>query len=194
MKNWQAIKLGDVCSFNKGASVPRDRTNIFLDIPYLHYGDVYKLYSISLDIDEVFDSIIKISTNEKIRSEQQLQNYDIVYNLTSETIDDLGKSIIIRNKYNRPLVAGMETTIMRVERLDLVYPPYLNYVLQTRQFYSLLQQYVTGMKVFRVHPRDISRISLDVPPVHMQKLIAKLGDCITGKIELNKKINHHLAA
>jgi len=194
MNNWQTVKLGDACSFHKGVSVPRDRTSVSLDVPYLHYGDVYKIYSISVDIDEVFDSIIKISAHEIIRTEQQLQNHDIIYNLTSETIDDLGKSVIICNEMNRPFVAGMETTIMRVERLDLIYPPYLNYVLQTSQFYSLLQQYVTGMKVFRVHPRDISRIALDVPPVCEQKLIAKLGDCITGKIAENRKINRHLVA
>jgi type I restriction enzyme S subunit len=188
----QTIFLGDVCSFQKGASVPRDKTGVGLDIPYLHYGDIYKHYSISVDVDEVFESIIKISANEKVKDEQQLNDQDIVYNLTSETIDDLGKSVIIRNKDNRPFVAGMETTIMRVDRTDLVYPPYLNYVLQTKQFYRLLQQYVTGMKVFRVHPRDISRISWDFPSLQVQKWIANLADSITERISKNTKINHHL--
>ena len=189
----RSITLGDICSFQKGASIPRDNTGILLDIPYLHYGDIYKKYSVSVDIDDVFDSIIKISSDEKTKPEQQLNNQDIVYNLTSETIDDLGKSVIIRNKTNKPFVAGMETTVMRVERRDLVYPPYLNYVLQTKGFYSLLQQYVTGMKVFRVHPRDISRISLDFPPLEEQKWISKLGDNLTDRIDANKAVNHRLA-
>ena len=193
MRNQKAFFLGDVCSFQKGASVPRDKTSVDLDIPYLHYGDIYKHYSISVDVDDVFDSIIKISADEKIKDEQQLHDQDIVYNLTSETINDLGKSVIIRNRENKPFIAGMETTIMRVDKQDLVYPPYLNYALQTPKFYRLLQQYVTGMKVFRVHPRDISRISWNFPLLHEQKWIASIGDNITEKIEKNKKINHHLA-
>ena len=81
---------------------------------------------------------------------------------------------------------------MRVKNRDLVYPPYLNFILQTKRFYSLLQQYVTGMKVFRVHPRDISRISLSFPSIEEQVWIAQIGNCLTDKIASNKKINHHL--
>jgi type I restriction enzyme S subunit len=186
------ILLGDVCSFQKGASIPRGRTGVGLDVPYLHYGDIYKKYSVAVDVEDAFDSIIKISADEKVKPEQRLRDQDIVYNLTSETIDDLGKSVVIRNRNDIPFVAGMETTVMRVEKPELVYPPYLNYVLQTRQFYRILQQYVTGMKVFRVHPRDIARIELSVPPIDVQRRIADLGDSITRRIVNNTKINHHL--
>ena len=194
MTSNRVVTLGEVCTFHKGASIPRDRTSTSMEIPYLHYGDIYKKYTLKTDIDEEFNDIIKISSSEKTRVEQQLHDQDIVYNLTSETIEDLGKSVIIRNKNEVLFVAGMETTILRVERRDLVYPPYLNYVLQTQTFYKLLQQYVTGMKVFRVHPRDISLISLAFPSLDEQKWIASIGDTLTNRVEINKKINHHLGA
>ena len=186
------IKLGDVCSFYKGVSIPRDRASKYFDIPYLHYGDIYKKYDLVVDLHKEYKEILKASASERVRPEQYLRNNDIVYNLTSETIDDLGKSVIVKNETNEQFIAGMETTIMRVVNTEAVYPPYLNYVLQTRHFYNILQQYVTGMKVFRVHPRDISRLNLLFPSMEIQMFIAAIGDAITERIELIKRINQNL--
>ena len=188
------IKLGDVCTFAKGLSIPRDRTSTKLEIPYLHYGDIYKKYSFRVDLATEYDSILKISSNEPYKEEQLLKDGDIVYALTSESIADLGKSAVIINKNDKLFISGMETTIMRVNRRDLLNPAYLNYLIQSKTFYKILQQYVTGMKVYRVHPRDISRITIQVPPLAVQSHMVELLDSLTIKVETNTKINHHLVA
>mgnify|MGYP001590100886 FL=1 len=51
--------IGEIVEFSKGASIPRDRTSVHYEVPYLHYGDVYKLYKKEVDLDAVYDVIIK---------------------------------------------------------------------------------------------------------------------------------------
>ena len=186
------IILGEYLKFEKGISVPRDRLSITNNIAYLHYGDIYKIYNHVVDIDKEIDNILKISTDEKYKKTQLLKDGDIVYNLTSESVDDLGKAVYIRNPNNIPFVSGMETTIMRVTDKSILLPEYLNYILSTYKFKCLLRQYVTGMKVYRVHPRDIGRIEIEVPDINEQKKIIDILNPFNGKIELNNQMNQTL--
>ena len=186
------IILGEYLEFEKGISVPRDRLSITNNIAYLHYGDIYKIYNHVVDIDKEIDNILKISTDEKYKKTQLLKDGDIVYNLTSESVDDLGKAVYIRNPNNIPFVSGMETTIMRVTDKSILLPEYLNYILSTYKFKCLLRQYVTGMKVYRVHPRDIGRIEIEVPDINEQKKIIDILNPFNDKIELNNQMNQTL--
>ena len=186
------IILGEYLKFEKGISVPRDRLSITNNIAYLHYGDIYKIYNHVVDINKEIDNILKISTDEKYKKTQLLKDGDIVYNLTSESVDDLGKAVYIRNPNNIPFVSGMETTIMRVTDKSILLPEYLNYILSTYKFKCLLRQYVTGMKVYRVHPRDIGRIEIEVPDINEQKKIIDILNPFNDKIELNNQMNQTL--
>ena len=186
------IILGEYLEFEKGISVPRDRLFITNNIAYLHYGDIYKIYNHVVDINKEIDNILKISTDEKYKKTQLLKDGDIVYNLTSESVDDLGKAVYIRNPNNISFVSGMETTIMRVTDKSILLPEYLNYILSTYKFKCLLRQYVTGMKVYRVHPRDIGRIEIEVPDINEQKKIIDILNPFNDKIELNNQMNQTL--
>ena len=75
-------KLGDMCTWSKGFQVPRDNTSCEKEIPYLHYGDLYKLYDFRLDLNEKYTEIIKIDDDSKIKSDQYLEDGDIVFTLT----------------------------------------------------------------------------------------------------------------
>lgn len=191
--NVREYTIGELCDYCKGLSIPRDDTSVDYEIPYLHYGDVYKLYDTYVNYDSVKQSIIKISAIEKIKPDQLLADGDIVYNLTSETIDDLGKSVMIINPDNFPFVAGMETTVFKVKDKTAVLPNYLQYVFGSANFQAILRQYVTGMKVYRVHPCDLSRIKISLPSIEVQRKIVAFADNIYKKIRINSKINDYLA-
>ena len=189
----QRVRIGDLCSYAKGLSIPRDRTNPDKDVAYLHYGDLYKKYDFRLNLDEVWDDIIKIDSNERYKPEQVLYDGDIVFTLTSESVDDLGHSALIINKNNLPLVSGMETTILHIIDKNRCLPSYLNYVFQSNWFRQVLRQYVTGMKVYRVHPRDLMNITLPLPDLSRQGEICNLLNPISDCIDVNTKINDYLA-
>lgn len=187
-------RIGELCSFAKGASVPRDRMYDEGDCLYLHYGDLYKGHELYIDIEEPQKPIPYISAGEKLRDDQFVDDGDIIYVLTSETIEDLGKALYLKNPTHRTVVAGTETTVMRVANNEVVDPAWLNYLIRTPRFKKILRQYVTGMKVFRVHPRDINRIEIDVPSMACQKQVVSLLDAIHDKIRANSQINDYLAA
>ena len=187
-------RIEDICSFAKGASVPRDRMYNKGDYQYLHYGDLYKGHELYIDIEKPQKDIPFISADEKLRDNQFVDDGDIIYILTSETIEDLGKALYLSNPNHRVVVAGTETTIMRVVQDDIVESAWLNYLLQTPRFKKTIRQYVTGMKVFRVHPRDIGRITVDVPLLEKQQKTVSILDAIHKKIRINQQINDYLAA
>lgn len=185
--------IGDLCSFAKGASVPRDRMRS-QGLLYLHYGDLYTGHNLYIDVENPEKPLPFIDSTEKLRDDQFVDDGDIIYVLTSETVEDLGKSLCLSNPKHKTVVAGTETTVMRITRRNIIEPRYLNYLLRTSLFQRKLRQYVTGMKVFRVHPRDIARITISVPSLTEQKRIVVLLDSIYFKIRLNQQINDHLAA
>ena len=187
------FRLGDLCEFHRGASVPRARMSAYGDLIYIHYGDLYKGFSIKIDVENPQKNLPFISKQEPIKQHQWLEDQDIVYVLTSETVEDLGHSFLFNNPEQRPAVAGTETTIVRVVRRDLLLPAYLNYVMHSPRFCALLRQYVKGMKVFRVHPDDVARIEIEAPSLMDQQAVVDTLDALYEKEMLNNRLNDYLA-
>lgn len=186
--------IGEFCSFAKGASIPRDRMFDCGPWKYLHYGDLYKGHNLYIDIEKPTKAIPFISDDERIKSDQFVSDGDIIYVLTSETIDDLGKALMVKGGEGEEIVAGTETTVMRIENCDVANPAYINYMLQTDLFKRKLRQYVTGMKVFRVHPRDIAKIEVNLPDIDTQNKVVHILDAIYEKCSNINRLNDYLAA
>ena len=186
------VALGDVCSFHRGASVPRARMYNEGDYLYIHYGDLYRGFSLRIDVEDPAKHIPYILRDEQIKDNQRLKDQDIVYVLTSETVDDLGHAFLFNNPIDKPAVSGTETTIVRVERRDLVVPAYLNYLMGSPRFVAELRQYTRGMKVFRVHPGDVARIEVDLPPIETQHQVVAVLDAIYAKQQVSTKLNGYL--
>lgn len=187
------VALGDVCSFYRGASVPRTRMYDKGAYLYIHYGDLYKGFDLHIDVEDPAKPIPYILNNEKIKDSQRLRDQDIVYVLTSETVNDLGHAYLFDNPKDKPTISGTETTIVRVNRRDLVVPAYLNYLMSSPRFIRELRQYTRGMKVFRVHPKDVARIEIDLPQTEVQHQIVSILDAIYAKQQANSKLNDYLA-
>ncbi|MDM8556533.1 restriction endonuclease subunit S [Desulfococcaceae bacterium HSG7] len=166
--------IGEIVEFAKGASIPRNKTSVDYEVPYLHYGDIYKLYNKEVDLSIEYESIIKVSIDERIRKNQYIHTGDIVYNLTSETKEDLGKAVVIRNDKDCKFIAGTETTVMKIIRKDIINPCFFNYLLMTFSYLKDFRRHTTGTKVFRVHPKAISKIAIPIPPLSKQKEIAAI--------------------
>ena len=192
MGSRQTYAIGELCSFFKGASVPRARMLDNGDWKYIHYGDLYKGFDLYIDIDNPSKPIPYVSSGERAKEDQFVQSGDIVYVLTSETVEDLGHAFMVRNSGACKILAGTETTVMRVEREDILLPAYLNYMLRIELFKKKLRQYVTGMKVFRVHPRDIAKIEIDLPSIEEQTALVDSMDSIYDKLQLNNRLNDYL--
>ncbi|MDO5042742.1 MAG: hypothetical protein Q4D92_04455, partial [Slackia sp.] len=188
------VALGELCAFLRGASVPRARMFDSGEHLYVHYGDLYRGFDVRIDVESPQAPLPYISCDEKIRNSQMLKDQDIVYVLTSETVDDLGHAYLFTNPKGRSAVAGTETTIVRVVDTERLLPSYLNWLLQSEHFKRLLRQYVRGMKVFRVHPDDLFKIEIDLPSVADQRRIVAILDAVFDRQLILGCINGYLAA
>lgn len=186
------VALGEICSFNRGASIPRARMRDTGDLLYIHYGDLYKGFDLRIDVEKPAKPLPFISADEKIKDSQRLNNQDIVYVLTSETVDDLGHAYLFNNPSGKSTVSGTETTIVRVERKDIVLPAYLNYLMSSPRFIGELRQYTRGMKVFRVHPSDVARIEVNLPSIDDQRKVVAILDAVYEKQQINTQLNGYL--
>ena len=186
------VALGEICSFNRGTSIPRARMRNSGDLLYIHYGDLYKGFDLRIDVEKPAKPLPFISADEKIKDSQRLNNQDIVYVLTSETVDDLGHAYLFNNPSGKSAVSGTETTIVRVERKDIVLPAYLNYLMSSPRFIGELRQYTRGMKVFRVHPSDVARIEVDLPSIDEQQKVVAILDALYEKQQINTQLNGYL--
>lgn len=186
------VALGEICSFNRGASIPRARMRNSGDLLYIHYGDLYKRFDLRIDVEKPAKPLPFISADEKIKDSQRLNDQDIVYVLTSETVDDLGHAYLFNNPSGKLAVSGTETTIVRVERKDIVLPAYLNYLMSSPRFIGELRQYTRGMKVFRVHPSDVARIEVDLPSIDEQQKVVAILDAVYEKQQINTQLNGYL--
>ena len=192
MTLFERVKLGDLVTWAKGCSIPRDHTSMDKAIPYLHYGDLYKKYDHCLALPDIICNIIKIDNLDSVKESQMLHDGDIVFALTSETIDDLGHCTLIINPDDEPFVSGMETTVLHLKDSNKVLPSYLNYVFQEDRFRRILRQYVTGMKVYRVHPNDLMKIEINLPTMDVQTKIVGILDSFSSAIANLSKINDNL--
>ena len=61
-------------------------------------------------------------------------------------------------------------------------------------FIGELRRYVRGMKVFRVHPADVSRIEIELPHIETQRKVVSILDSIYTKQRINTQLNGYLAA
>lgn len=60
------------------------------------------------------------------------------------------------------------------------------------RFIGELRQYTRGMKVFRVHPSDVSRIEVHLPSIEAQQQVVTVLDAIYSKQQTNAKLNGYL--
>ncbi len=94
------VRIGDVCTWSKGFQVPRDETASDKQVPYLHYGDLYKLYGFRMNLEENSSIMMKINDGRSLKAKQMLHDGDIVFALTSETVDDLSRCTLLISSHD----------------------------------------------------------------------------------------------
>lgn len=55
------VVLGDICSFSRGASIPRARMHDTGDYLYIHYGDLYKGFDLRIDVESPSNEYLLVS-------------------------------------------------------------------------------------------------------------------------------------
>lgn len=67
------VVLGDICSFSRGASIPRARMHDTGDYLYIHYGDLYKGFDLRIDVESPSKPIPFILRGERLKKVSALK-------------------------------------------------------------------------------------------------------------------------
>jgi len=142
------------------------------DYVAVQYGQVYKL--------NVLDEKYQLYVDGKFYKEDQVvQKGDTILVSTSETMEDLGHSCF----YNRKDIGllGGEQLCLKPNK-KVLFDKFLYYA--TTYFNLELNQYATGLKVYRFKLDDLKKISMIVPPtIEEQRQIVSYLDEQTARID-----------
>ena len=158
--NWEIVKLTAMCDIVRGnTSFRKDELLNIGKYVALQYGKTYKVN----EVDENYEFYVN---DEFYKVSQIVNNGDIIFISTSETIQDLGHSVFY-NRSDIGLIGGEQ--ILLKPKNDIVNGKYLYY--SSKVFSTELRKFATGVKVYRFNVNDLKTIYLSVPPLPEQTAI-----------------------
>ncbi|WP_156021530.1 restriction endonuclease subunit S [Streptococcus ruminantium] len=157
------VELGAVCDVVRGNGLQKKD---FVDsgIPCIHYGQIYTYYGLATDKTKSFVS------PQLARKLKKAGYGDVVVATTSENDEDLCKSVVWLGK-EQCCISG-DSLVLTHEQSG----KYLAYAMRTDDFHKQKEKLITGTKVRRVSPANLSRIQIILPNLDQQKHIVSILD------------------
>lgn len=166
---WAEVRLGDHVTYVKTVALSRAQLDTTSPIRYLHYGDIHTRSTVSLDASHEW---MPRATVELARRAGRLQVGDLVFADASEDPDGVGKSVEITGAPPEGVVPGLHTIAARFDKGILTdgFKAYLQFI---PSFRDSLLRLAAGTKVLATTRSYISSITLALPEVNEQRLIAR---------------------
>jgi len=171
-EDWKLYRPYRVCKVIRGnCSFQKSDLSAEGDFVALQYGKTYK-------VDEVNNEYNFYVGESFFKEDQVVSNGDTILISTSETLEDLGHSCY----YNREDVGllGGEQMCLKPNN-QFLRNKFLYY---TTTFFNVeLNQFATGLKVYRFKANDLKKINLIVPPIAEQFKISNFLDKKVAEID-----------
>lgn len=182
MDEWKKVKLGDICQTNLETYSLSEKWDF---VNYLDTGSLTKnVVSEYQEIDLQNDKLPS-------RARRKISVNDILYSTVRPNQEHYG---IVKEVVPNMLVSTGFTVISVNQELadsDFIY-----YCLTQREVIEHLQAIgeQSTSAYPSIKPTDIENLELFLPSLNEQREIVSVLRVLDGKIENNRKINHHLAA
>lgn len=171
-------KLGNIATISRGGSFQKkDYTEN--GVPCIHYGQIYTYYNLFAA------SAISCISEETAKKQKFAEPGDIIMAVTSENMDDVCKCVAWLG--NKKIAVSGHTAIIH----HTIDPKYLTYWFHTAMFYQQKTKIAHGTKVIEVAPAKLADVLLPVPPLPVQREIARILDNFT---EITQKLTAELEA
>lgn len=174
-KDWEYKKLGDIANdMYRGSGIKREQVTD-TGIPCVRYGEIYTTYNIA------FDKCASHTNEEIISSPKYFETGDILFAITGESVEEIGKSIAYLGK--EKCMCGGDIVVMKHSQ----YPKYLSYALSSPKAIKQKGLGKTKLKVVHTNIPSLKEISIPVPPLSEQKEIVEYLDSSFAKIDKLKE-------
>ncbi len=174
-KGWEYKKLGDIANdMYRGSGIKREQVTD-TGIPCVRYGEIYTTYNIA------FDKCASHTNEEIISSPKYFETGDILFAITGESVEEIGKSIAYLGK--EKCMCGGDIVVMKHSQ----YPKYLSYALSSPKAIKQKGLGKTKLKVVHTNIPSLKEISIPIPPLSEQKEIVEYLDSSFAKIDKLKE-------
>jgi len=170
-EGWKYKKLGEIATeMYRGSGIKRDQITS-VGYPCIRYGEIYTTYNIS------FDECISHTTEEDISPRKYFEHGDLLFAITGESVEDIGKTIAYLG-HNKCLLGGDIVCMKHKEN-----PKYLAYALSSKEAIRQKGLGKTKLKVVHTNIPSLKEISIPVPPLSEQRAIVARLDSAFAQID-----------
>jgi type I restriction enzyme, S subunit len=184
MSNWQTKRLSEIGTFFKGSGIPKDSV-LKEGLPAVRYGELYTSFNVFVRAPRSF---INQATAQ---SSTLIQQGDILFAGSGETIDEIGKSAAWA--IAQPGYAGGDIVILRPNEQQSY--SFLAHTLNSDATRKMLRATGQGQSVVHIYKKDLERLELSLPEKLEQQRIVKileLWDAYIEKLERKIKLKEQL--
>ena len=172
--NWEINKIKYLSNqLFKGQGIKKDDVDPSGSIPCIRYGEIYSKYSNTFNQCFSF-----INSNQLSHKQPFLQQGDIVFAITGELIEEIGKNVLYTG--NEHCAVGGDIVVARITGDTR----FMNYALNSSYCQNQKSCNKFKLKVVHISSFEIGNIILLLPPTNIQKEIADFLDKKCSEIDL----------
>ncbi len=180
--DWEEKKLGEI-GFFQTSSIDKltkdDEKKVFL----VNYMNVYRHEDIN---NETVKSFQIVSAKESQIESYNLKKGDILFTPSSETPDDIGRSVVIFEDLENSVFSYHLMRFRPTIEINILYS---HYFCNVPNVLKQLSKYATGSTRFTISVGNFSKVKVQIPHLEEQQKIASFLSAIDVQIEgVSKKI------
>lgn len=175
MRIWPIYKLGTLCDVKGGKRLPIGAGFSEHGYPYIRARDI-RNGRVTFDEPTYIDDRLR----SKLKR-YRVKKGDICITIVGVNIGDVGFVPAVLDD------ANLTENAAKLTDFKGVFPPFLNYYLQTRNVRELMQLFASGAAQGKLGLYKIQELPVPVPPLLIQQKIAALLSAYDDLIENNKR-------
>ena len=171
-EQWDAFRLGSIGGFSKGNGGSKV-DEVDEGVPCIRYGDLYTQHKFFIR------SCRSFVTEERSADYTKILHGDVLFAGSGETLEEIGKSAV--NLLDSNACCGGDVLLFRPTRE--VIASFMGYASDCPQSVLQKARMGRGVTVMHIYADRLKTLTVALPPLDEQRLIAAFLDRETGKID-----------
>lgn len=178
-ESYQELSFNDVGVSYSGLS-GKSGNDFGSGYPFIPYTNIFT----NNIIDEGQLDYVQVREDE---SQNSVCFGDLLMTLSSETPEEVGIGAVYLG-HESPLYLNSFAFGIHITRTDLVYPPYLSWLVSTKSFRKFILPYAQGSTRYNLQKTDFMKAKYRFPTLRRQKAISVLLSGYSSKIENEERV------
>ena len=178
-ESYQELSFNDVGVSYSGLS-GKSGNDFGSGYPFIPYTNIFT----NNIIDEGKLEYVQVREDE---SQNSVFFGDLLMTLSSETPEEVGIGAVYLG-HESPLYLNSFAFGIHITRTDLVYPPYLSWLVSTNSFRKFILPYAQGSTRYNLQKTDFMKAKYRFPTLERQKAISVLLSGYSSKIENEERV------